>query len=265
MSKRPHGSAHGIPLKKGYGQHFLREQIFIDHMIDAVELTDESSVFEIGCGDGFLTCSLLKTPLKRLWVFEIDASWAEYVSTTYHDDRMTIFIENILDVDFSRFDQFKPWTLLANLPYQVTFPILYRLAKHRHLLKEGVVMMQEEVAQKILKTSGRGYGFASLYFQHYFRWRLLDKVPPTAFYPPPKVFSRLIYFEPIQDPEPIPVEKEFWIFIKRCFGQPRRTLRNNLQAYHYDLSKVSQESLQLRAQQMDMEHLLSFWSLIGSR
>jgi len=67
--KKNHGVAHGIALKKRYGQHFLREQVFVDHMIDAVSISDQTSVFEIGCGDGFLTRSLLKTALKQLWVF----------------------------------------------------------------------------------------------------------------------------------------------------------------------------------------------------
>ena len=79
MMNKAHGSAHGISLKKRYGQHFLREQLYVDHMIDAVHLTDKSSIFEIGCGDGFLTRSLLKAPLKQLWVFDIDESWAEHV------------------------------------------------------------------------------------------------------------------------------------------------------------------------------------------
>ena len=162
---------------------------------------------------------------------------------TYPDSRMTVFTENILDTDFSRFEADRPWTLLANLPYQITFPILYRLAEYRLLLQEGVIMVQEEVAQKILKTSGRGYGFASLYFQYYFTWRALDKVPPTAFYPPPKVQSRLLYFAPVLDPQPIPDEKGFWAFIKRCFQQPRRTLRNNLQSCHYDLTRIKEEPL----------------------
>lgn len=231
-------------------------------MIDAVELTSESSVFEIGCGDGFLTKSILALPIKRLWVFEIDESWAEHVKAVYHDERMTVFTENILDVDFSCFEPDKPWTLLANLPYQITFPILYRLVEHRSLIKEGVIMIQEEVAQKILKTSGRGYGYASLLFQHYFVWRALDKVPPTAFYPPPKVVSRLLYFASIKDPVSIPDEKRYWAFIKRCFQQPRRTLRNNLQPYHYDMSKIPDDTLKLRAQQMSMDDLLGLWNLL---
>lgn len=255
-------TAHGITLKKKFGQHFLRVQMYVDHMLQAVQLTPESSVFEIGCGDGFLTRSIEKQPLARLWVFEIDPSWAEYVRYTYPDPRMTIFEDNILDIDFSRFGPYKPWTLLSNLPYQVTFPILHVLVANRHLLKEGVIMVQEEVAQKIVKTYGRGYGFISLFFQHFFAWKLLDKVPPSAFYPPPNVESRLMYFKPYDNLTPIPDEEKFWHFIKGCFAQPRRTLKNNLQSYHYDLMLLPEDILGLRAQQMSMQDLLHVWEVL---
>lgn len=255
-------AAHGIMLKKQFGQHFLRNQAVIDHMLEQVTLTADSSVFEIGCGDGFLTKSILQTSLARLWVFEIDPEWATYVSKTYADPRMTMYKENILDVDFARFDQYKPWTLLANLPYQVTFPILHKLQQHRNILAEGVIMVQEEVAQKIVQVYGRGYGFPSLFFQHFFHWRLLDKVLPNSFYPPPKVDSRLIYFKPRQELDAIPLEPEFWKFIKRCFLRPRKTLKNNLQSYHYNLSLVSQEQLALRAQQLNKQDLLNLWNTI---
>ncbi|MBN1549407.1 ribosomal RNA small subunit methyltransferase A [Candidatus Babeliales bacterium] len=250
----------GITVKKKYGQHFLKDQSVIRSIISAVELTDDTSVFEIGCGEGILTRAILQTPVKRLWVFEIDQEWAEYVRTSVTDDRITIFNENFLDVDlFGRLSEHQPWVLLANLPYQVTFPILHKLQAHRSLLKEGVIMIQEEVAQKILKTSGRGYGYPSIFFQHYFIWKKLDKVLPSAFYPPPKVDSRLLYFKPKPDPGQIPREEEFWNFIKHCFRQPRRTLRNNLQQTHYDVGMLSDKELSLRAQQMSKDDLITIW------
>lgn len=260
--KHQTAQAHGIPVKKQYGQHFLRKQSVIDTMINAVSITPQTSVFEIGCGDGFLTKSILQTPAARLWVFEIDPDWASYVREQYPDERMTIFLENILDTDFARFEPHKPWVLLANLPYQITFPILHLLQQHRHLLQEGVVMVQEEVAQKITKGHGRGYGYISLFFQHYFSWKLLTKIHPGDFFPPPKVDSRLLYFMPRQ-PEPLRDEEKFWAFIKYCFAQPRRTLRNNLLASKY-ASLVHQDLpiLNLRAQQMKMEDFLALWDII---
>lgn len=253
----------GIRLKKKYGQHFLRDERYPFIMIDAVSLNDMSSVFEIGCGDGFLTQRILDQPLERLWVYEIDPSWATYVKNHFTDDRLTVYTENFLDLDFTTLKPYAPWTVLANLPYQVTFPILHRFQEHRELLKEGVVMVQEEVAQKIVKTSGRGYGFPSLFFQHYFTWKLLEKVPPTAFLPPPKVYSRLLYFKPIANPTPIPDEQAFWQFVKKCFAQPRRTLRNNVKGIAHAIERIPAEMLNLRAQQMNMKDLLQIWQTIN--
>ncbi len=260
-----HGWSSGLPLKKKFGQHFLRDKSVTQHIIQAVQIDSTTSIFEIGCGDGFLTRTILSTPCARLWVFEIDPHWANLVRTNLRDPRLTVHLENILDLDFKVFQEHKPWTLLSNLPYQITFPILHCMQKSRHLLKEGVIMVQEEVAQKILKTSGKGYGYPSLFFQRYFDWRMLDKVPPGAFYPPPKVYSRLLYFKPKQNVPEIHNEHEFWKFIKACFKQPRRTLRNNLNQTHHDLSKVDPTVLELRAQQMKMEDLLRLWQLMHEK
>lgn len=252
----------GIRVKKKYGQHFLRDHAIVHKIVTSVELNDQSSVFEIGCGDGFLTQEIVNQPLARLWIFEIDPEWAQYVRENIPDPRITIFEENILDSDLSKMAEHKPWTLLANLPYQITFPILHRLQQNRHLLKEGVIMIQEEVAQKIVKTSGRGYGFPSLFFQHYFSWTLLDKIKPTAFFPPPKVTSRLLHFKTLAEVKPIPDEENFWKFIKICFRQPRRTLRNNLSQSHYGTQPFDDDLLGKRAQQLSMSDLLKVWDLI---
>src|SRR5437868_6536563 len=228
-------SSEGIQIKKRYSQNFLRDHSVTASSIAAVHLDATTSVFEIGCGDGFLTREILREHCARLWAFEIDQEWVQHIQETIQDSRLKVVHTNILDYDFIPMEPYKPWVLIANLPYQVTFPILYMLQRNRHLLQEGVVMAQEEVAQKIVKTSGRGYGYPSLFLQRYFEWRLLMKVPPSAFYPSPKVFSRLLYFKPRAVVEPIEREDEFWQFVKICFHQPRRTLRNNLAQSQYNI------------------------------
>ncbi len=254
----------GIRLKKKYGQHFLKDQTLIHKIVDYVTITPETSIFEIGCGEGALTRAILQSDCARLWVFEIDPEWAEHVRSTIEDERLTVYEANFLDIDFAQqMAEHAPWTLLANLPYQVTFPILRKLQKNRALLKEGVIMIQEEVAQKIVATRGRGYGFVSLFFQYYFDWKLLDKIPPSSFYPPPKVFSRLLYFKTKTKLEPIPKEEAFWKFIKVCFKQPRRTLRNNLEQSHYDFSQLSTKTLSMRAQQMNMDEFICLWKCLS--
>ncbi len=253
----------GISLKKKYGQHFLQDARFLQVMFDHVQIDKTSHVLEIGCGEGFLTRAILNHAIAQLRVYEIDQEWVSHIRDTIRDERLLLEHANFLDVDLNTLQPHAPWTVLANLPYQVTFPILHRFQQYRHLLKEGVVMVQEEVAQKIVKSSGRGYGFPSLFFQHYFEWQLLDKVPPTAFYPPPKVFSRLLYFKPIAHPTVIRDEEEFWSFIKLCFKQPRRTLRNNLRGTQYGESPVLQAYESQRAQQLSIEDFLSIWNQLN--
>jgi 16S rRNA (adenine1518-N6/adenine1519-N6)-dimethyltransferase len=255
--------AGGIPLKKKFGQHFLRDERICETMVNGVSI-DAANVFEIGCGDGILTRAILKKPIAGLWVFEIDPEWAQYVKTTLQDPRLTMYQEDILAVDFARFEPNAPWILLANLPYQITFPILHKLKEYRHVLREGIVMMQEEVAQKLVQTRGRGYGYPALFFQYYFELTLLTKVPATAFFPPPKVTSRLLYFKPRADVVPIQDEELFWRFVKQCFKQPRRTLKNNLAQSHYDWSLLPESTLALRAQQLTMHDVQNLWSLVNA-
>lgn len=260
MSKKG-PQAGGIPLLKRHGQYFLRDHRVVQTMTDAVNLKD-ASVIEIGCGDGFLTQEILSHPIHQLNIFEIDPLWAGAVVKRFNNPKLSMIVGNVLDNDFTCLTSATTWILLSNLPYHVTFPILHKVQKHRDIIPEGVVMVQEEVAQKIVQTSGRGYGYVSLFFQYYFEWKLLIKIPPTAFYPHPKVFSRLIHFTAKKEVEPIPQEQDFWRFIRLCFAHPRRTLRNNLVQTHVALSGFSEELLGLRAQQLRMHDFLDIWHKI---
>jgi 16S rRNA (adenine1518-N6/adenine1519-N6)-dimethyltransferase len=251
-----------IGLKKQHGQNFLRNQRIIDRMIAAVNLSDRSSVLEIGCGDGFLTKTILAQPIARLWTFEIDPEWAEFVKKNLHDPRLHVYQEDFLRTDMDKFEEHRPWIITANLPYHLTFPILKLVLAHRTLFQEGVIMVQEEVAQKITGSRGRCYGFISLYFQYFFTWQLLDKVAPTCFVPSPKVFSRVLHFTPKKNLTAIVDIENFWIFIKRCFAQPRRTLKNNLSSYQYPVVHFDQGVLAMRAQQLSFEQLLTLWNIV---
>lgn len=260
--KRP--EKQGIELKKKFGQHFLQDQFFIDKVIEKIPFTPGMNVFEIGCGEGVLTKAIAAQPnLHKLRVFEIDAEWANLVKKDLqHDARVEVCLSNILDIDLNEAFKGEQWVLLANLPYCITFPILHLLQQSSAVVKEGVIMIQEEVAQKIVQTSGRGYGYPSLFFQHYFDWQLMDKVPPTAFFPPPKVFSRLLYFKTKENPVSIPDEPGFWKFIKACFLQPRRTLKNNLQQSKYGIEAFSDDLLKKRAQELSMQDFLTIWKTL---
>lgn len=234
-------------------------------MMDSVVITPETSVLEIGCGDGFLTRAILEqSPCKRLLVYEIDREWADFVREEVIDTRLEIRLENVLDANFDALAAMKPWVLLANLPYQITFPIMFLLQRHKNLFEEGVVMVQEEVAQKIVANRGKKYGAATIFLQHHFTFALLEKVESEAFSPPPKVISRLLYLKPRHDVPVIPDEGNFWKFVKLCFKFPRQTLRNNLKSTHYEYEKISPERLKLRSQQLAFHDFLELWDLVSA-
>ena len=254
----------GPRKKKKFGQHFLRKQSVVDHMIERVSITPETTVMEIGCGDGFLTQSILhQTPCKNLLVYEIDPEWLHFVKEHIRDPRLHLDLKNILELDCeTELKDHQPLVLLANLPYQVTFPILFLIQNHKHLFQEGVVMVQEEVAYKITASSGRGFSSTSLFLQHHFKWQLMERIEPGAFTPPPKINSRLLYFKPRFDQPTIPNEAAFWKFLKLCFNTPRQTLKNNLRTTHYPYQRLSEETLGLRAQQLSFDEFLTIWQLL---
>jgi 16S rRNA (adenine1518-N6/adenine1519-N6)-dimethyltransferase len=265
MLKKPQTIQKTKPVKrKSLGQHFLRNKKVVDNMIDKVKIDKKTSVLEIGCGDGFLTESiLLQTKCKQLWCYEIDQQWASFTKNKITDPRLKIIRQNILEVNLKNLEKEKPWVLLANLPYQITFPILFLILENKNIFTEGVVMMQEEVAQKIVVKKGKSYSATSMYLQYHFDFELMDKINPGSFSPPPKVHSRLIYFKPKNTLKKTPQEKEFWKFAKLCFKRPRRTLKNNLAPTHYDTSKISQETLKLRAQQLSFDDFLKIWEKLS--
>lgn len=264
MKRGPH--IDNIDVKKMYGQHFLRDTYYIDQMLASVSIGPESSLMEIGCGEGVLTRALLNTPAARVWVYEIDPEWASYVQKQTTDPRLTMHVGDVMRADLRCMEQHAPWILIANLPYGITFPVLHLMKQYHHYWQEGVIMIQEEVAQKIVRQGGRDYGWQSLYFQHYFELTLLDKVPPAAFYPPPRVTSRLVHWKPIHNRVEIVDEVKFWKFVRSCFSQPRRTIRNNLSQSEYaHVIAAGTQWNELRAQQMQFADFHALWAFVHNR
>ena len=233
-------------------------------MLSIVSPSKATTVVEIGCGDGVLTRAILhQSPCAALRVFEIDPEWAEVVRGQTSDPRLKISCTDVMSVDLaSELKDAEQLVLLANLPYQITFPLFEKFTQTPHLFSHGVVMVQEEAAQRMVAQKGRRYGSISLFLQHHFAFKLHDIVPPESFSPPPKVTSRLVEFRPHETIEPIPNEKEFWKWVRACFSSPRQTLRNNLKRTYYQWQKLDDKTLGLRAQQLELKDFLAFWKQI---
>lgn len=236
-------------------------------MLDNVRVTKETSVVEIGCGEGVLTKAILNhTPCRALHVFEIDPEWADHTRASIDDERLHITITDVLTAKFEDIlEPLAPCVLMANLPYQITFPLFQRIAAAPNTFTHGVVMVQEEAAQRMVSTSGRRYGSISLLLQHSLEFTLLDQVPASMFSPPPKVMSRLVHFAPRKEVAEIEDATGFWKFTRTCFMSPRQTLGNNLKRTHYNRNALSPETLRLRAQQMELSDFIVVWELLKQK
>jgi 16S rRNA (adenine1518-N6/adenine1519-N6)-dimethyltransferase len=251
------------PQKKHLGQHFLISQTPINRMLSTIPIDANTTIVEIGCGNGILTRALLETKCKALHVVEIDADWANHIFHTIQDPRLTIHHADALTFDFKPLKGDGRLVLMANLPYLITFPLFAKIVDHYTLFDDGMVMIQDEAAERIAHTTGRRFGAVSMFLQHSLTFTLSDTVPPSFFSPPPKVMSRLMRFQPKTTIMPIQDPDTFWAFVYDCFKSPRQTLGNNLKRTPHAWHKLSPQQLQLRAQQLSQEEMYTLWQEIG--
>ena len=252
-------------LKKKFGQHFYVMPRRSTICSPLFPLLKKTTVVEIGCGDGVLTRAILhQSPCKALQVFEIDPEWAEVVRGQTDDSRLTITLGDVMETDLEQeLKNEDHLVMLANLPYNITFPLFEKLATCAHLFTHGMVMVQEEAAQRMASTSGRRYGAISLFLQYHFTFTLHIKVPPEAFKPAPKVDSRLVEFVPRTNQQPLPNPVTFWKFVRACFATPRQTLRNNLKRTGYRWNNLDDQTLGKRAQQLVLDDFITIWKQIS--
>jgi len=251
------------PQKKHLGQHFLISQTPINTMLSTIPITEDTTIVEIGCGNGILTRALLETKCRALHVVEIDADWANHIYHTIKDPRLTIHHADALTFDFTQLKGSGRLVLMANLPYLITFPLFAKIVEHHPLFDDGMVMIQDEAAERIAHKTGRRFGAVSMFLQHSLTVTLSDAVPASFFSPPPKVLSRLMRFQPKQSRIPLENPEAFWSFVYECFKSPRQTLGNNLKRTCHAWQKLSTEQLQLRAQQLNEQQMYELWQEIG--
>jgi 16S rRNA (adenine1518-N6/adenine1519-N6)-dimethyltransferase len=238
-------SARRPQLKPKLGQHFLVGDDYAQRIVDAVGEISQSTVLEIGPGQGVLT-SLLAKRARRLIAVELDRVMAAQLRLRFGMASNVEVIEaDILAIDFdSLFGpkpglgrpgielKLQPVKVVGNLPYYITSDILLRLFEFSKYFETLVIMVQREVADRIAAEPGnREYGMLSATAQLYAKVEKLFVLPPGAFAPPPKVHSTLLRLtlEPRQ--EQLGVAGDGFIdFLRLSFGQKRKTLWNNLKS-----------------------------------
>ncbi len=214
--------------KKRFGQHFLHDRSVIDKIISAANLSLQTEVIEIGPGLGVLTDQLLPRS-AHVQVMEIDRDLIERLEAR-QDPRLTVHSGDVLKLPWRDLFQQAPYTLVANLPYNISSQIVFRLIEDRDLFQRMVLMFQREVGERLIADpGGKDYGILSVLSQLWFDITPVTLVKPGAFTPPPKVDSIVLNFIPLSTPRVDPIDEAlFKRVVKGAFTQRRKTLRNSL-------------------------------------
>jgi 16S rRNA (adenine1518-N6/adenine1519-N6)-dimethyltransferase len=221
----------GLAPRKSLGQHFLVEPAVIARMVDLAEVGAMDAVLEIGPGVGALT-DVLAARAARLYIVEYDRGLCSVLRRKFASHSEVKIIEgDALDVDLRGEVPETEVKVVASLPYNVSVPILFRLIEERHVFPDLTVMLQKEVADRLLaKVDTRAYGVPSVLFQLYAEPRGRFKVSSSAFYPRPQVASEVLRVRLLPTPR-VPVEEPrlFTAIVRAAFNQRRKMLRNAVQ------------------------------------
>lgn len=213
-----------ITPKKSLGQHFLTDRNIIKKIAEAVTRRPGARVVEIGPGTGAVT-EYLFDRYPDLEVIEIDQRAVAYLADRFPG--LKIHHQDILQTDWQGFSPKEgKISVIGNLPYYITSPILFSVLDNRHLFDEAVFMMQKEVADRIVASPGsKTYGILSVQSQIFSRPEYLFTVSRHVFNPKPNVESAVVKFHfegDVEIPNPAALKK----LIRTAFNQRRKTLSN---------------------------------------
>ena len=236
-----------IKMSKKLGQNFLIKRGIVDEIVHAAELTPGEPVLEVGPGIGTLTQGLAQSGAD-VTAIELDRRLLEVLDTTLASyDNVRIVHGDVLKLDVPTIMNHKPFKVVANLPYYITTPIIMSLLESKLPIERLVVMVQKEVALRMVAKPGtKDYGALSVAVQYYTEPYIVLDVPPKSFLPAPAVTSSVIRCV-LRDKPPVDVidEKLFFRVVKAGFAQRRKTFANTMKTT--GLSKDRIEELLAKA------------------
>lgn len=268
-----------ITANKRLGQNFLINDTILQKITEVANVTNEDLVIEIGPGIGNLTEYLIKKA-KYVLAFEIDNKMIEILNNRFKDlKNLCIVHEDILKVDINKeiekvVGKFNKIKVVANLPYYITTPILFKLLNDTNNISEIFVMVQKEVAQRITaNTKNKNYGVLSLMCQYLSISKICFYVENNNFIPCPKVDSAIVSFEKVKRYD-IKDEKIFLELIHKSFMQRRKKLINSLvlndflnekKEFIESLLKDCNISENIRAEELSIDQYVAISNYIASK
>ncbi len=229
---------YGLYPKKRLGQHFLVDPNILDKVMRAAEVGKADVVLEVGPGLGGMTLALAREA-KKVIAVEIDPKFVAILKEKMAGHQNVEVVEkDILRMDFKQFikKEGHPVKVVANLPYQISTPLLFRFVESKEAFSTFTLMLQKEVAERMVAPPGKKeYGPLTIFVRLFLDVSICFFIKPSAFFPPPKVESAVIHMVWKEKPM-IEANNEEWFkkVVRACFGYRRKTLINALR--HSELS-----------------------------
>ncbi len=250
---------------KYLGQHFLKDKNIAKKIEEAVNPKPDDIIVEIGAGEGFLTEQFVGK-VRKVFAIEIDKRAVDFLKVRFgsedllKEDKIEILHQDFLELDLKMFEKIGKIRLIGNIPYSITSSIIFKAIENRILIKDLIIMVQLEVAQRIVsKPDVKDYSILSVMCQAYSKPEILFRVSRNVFYPKPNVTSAVIRldFEGSKLSSKIIDDAFFKKVVKVIFNKRRKILKNTLMEL-FDKEILSQIEFDLnkRPEQLSVEEII---------
>lgn len=218
---------------KQLGQNFIKDFRVIDRIVEVSDLSSQDEVIEIGPGLGALTTSLTDKA-KRVVAIEKDKKLADHLLTLFSSSsNVELINQDALKVDYSKIYTGHKLKVIANLPYSVSTPLMFKLLEFREYISSMVLMLQLEVGERIsAKPGGKTYGSISVMLQTFMDITSEFRVSPDSFWPKPKVDSVVLKLDSLKTPKTeVSDEILYERVVRAAFSSRRKMIGNSLQSF----------------------------------
>ena len=240
---------YGFRPNRSLGQNFLIDRNVLERLLMEAAVAKGDAVFEIGAGAGALTRRLAERARQVISV-EVDERLRPLLAEALAAyDNVRLVFGDALALDWRALLGSHPsWKLVANVPYGITAPLLLRALRHEPPFERMVLMVQREVAERLVASpGGKDYGALTVLAHYYANVRAAFTVSPRSFWPRPQVWSAVVVLEPVLRPD-LPPPERFFRIVRAAFGRRRKMLRNALGDNPYlDLGDDEVEAMLQRA------------------
>lgn len=263
-------SEKNMHAKKMYGQNFLLDKNVLKKIVEVSSITKDDIVIEVGPGIGCLT-EYLCLNSKRVICYEIDKDMVDILNENLLKNYNNLEIINcdFLKADLSSFNNLDNVKVVANLPYYITTPIIFKLLSETNI-KQFTFMVQKEVGQRLTgKPNTKDYNALSVAMSFKTDSKIAFSVKPNSFYPAPNVDSVVIVIKTKKSDYEQNFEAKFLKFVQDLFAQRRKTIINNLNGkYGLDKEKITNTllenniSINVRAESLDVNEIVNLYKLL---